>query len=103
MGEKFLEIKLSYISLLAAFSLVSGTGKQRAFKCLQTLQIHVRYYFSAGACTEAVWKGGGRVEHRGDLLHPPLRLPALLRRERCKPICSDTQRLLLNVLILQYL
>ena len=50
-------------------------------------------YLSPGACPEALWKSCGRVEHRSDLLYPPLRLPAFLRWERCKSIRSDSQRL----------
>ena len=46
---------------------------------------------AGGARSKALWKVRGRVEHRGDLLHPPVRIPALLRRERRQPLRTDPQ------------
>ncbi len=42
-----------------------------------------------GARSEALRQVRGRVEHRRHLLHPAVRLPALLRRERRQPVRPD--------------
>ena len=54
-----------------------------------------------GACTEALRKSRGCLEHWSHLLHPSLRLPALLRWEWCKPLRSDPQRSAINVTTLK--
>ncbi len=48
-----------------------------------------------GPGSEAVREVRGRVEHRRHLLHPAVRLPALLRRERREPLRADPQRFVL--------
>ena len=44
---------------------------------------------AGGAAAEAVRQGGGHVEHRRHQLHPPVRLPSLLRRERRRALQAD--------------
>lgn len=50
---------------------------------------------SRGVGPETVRQGGRRMEHRSHIVHPIVRIPALLRRERRQPLRSDPQRFVL--------